>query len=327
MKNKTALAVLCVALGNIIWGVSYPLITYGSTMVSDTYIMLGHRFTISAFVMLIMMIFGKNKLSFKGKHPLPLILLMALQTTYYLFEAYGILYTNSTISGLVLAVVPVVTIGTGALFLKEYPTRRQALFCILPVVGVILISATGKELEVKNLYLGGLFLLLTLLTSAFYKTVNRKASEEFSSFERTFMMLSGSAVVFTVIGLKLSNWSVAAYVAPLGNIKYLAVVFALGLLCSITANLLVNYAMNHMSVFKAASFGALSTLCSALLGVFVMGDKINASIIIGGALILIGVRQVTKPPKESKEAEIKGKKENGDNITEGIDGEEKVPTE
>ena len=301
MKNKTALAVLCAALGNIIWGVSFPLITYGSTMVPQTYIMLGHRFTLSAVVMLGMMLFGKNKVSFKGKSWLPITLLMILQLTYYLFETYGILYTNSTISGLVLAVVPVVTIGTGALLLKEYPTKRQALFCIMPVAGVVLISVTGKSLEIQNLYLGGLFLLLTMLTSAFYKTVNRKASQEFSPFERTFLILSSSAVVFTIIGLKLSDWSVAAYVAPLANIKYLAVVLALGLLCSIAANLLVNYAMSQMSVFKVASFGALSTLCSAVLGIFVMGDKVNASIIIGGALILVGVRQVTKPPKEVKE--------------------------
>lgn len=300
MKNKTALAVLCAALGNIIWGVSYPLISYGATMVPQTYIMLGHRFTISALVMLGMMLFGKQKVSFKGKKWLSVVLLMALQLSYYLFETYGILYTNSTISGLVLAVVPVVTIGTGAVFLKEYPTRRQALFCILPVAGVILISITGKELEVSNLYLGGLFLLLTMLASAFYKTVNRKASQEFTSFERTLLVLSCSAVAFTVIGLKLSNWSVAAYVAPLGNIKYLAVVLMLGLLCSIAANLLVNYAMSRMSVFKVASFGALSTLCSALLGIFVMGDKVNASIIIGGLLILVGVRQVTKPAKGEK---------------------------
>ena len=301
MKNKTALAVLCAALGNIIWGVSFPLITIGSKLVPQTYIMLGHRFTLSAIVMLFMMLLGKkNKLSFKGKNWKPVVLLLLMQLSYYLFETYGILYTNSTISGLVLAVVPVVTIGTGALFLKEYPTKRQALFCILPVAGVIIISIAGKSLEVSNLYLGGLFLLLTLLSSAIYKTVNRKAAQEFSPFERTFLVLAASAIVFNVIGLKLSNWSVAAYVAPLANVKYLAVVFFLGLLCSIVANLLVNYAMSQMSVFKVASFGALSTLCSAVLGIFVMGDNVNVNIIVGGVLILVGVRQITKPPKEVK---------------------------
>ena len=162
---------------------------------------------------------------------------------------------------------------------------------------MIIISIAGKSLEVSNLYLGGLFLLLTLLSSAIYKTVNRKAAQEFSPFERTFLVLAASAIVFNVIGLKLSDWSVAAYVAPLANVKYLAVVFFLGLLCSIVANLLVNYAMSQMSVFKVASFGALSTLCSAVLGIFVMGDNVNVNIIVGGLLILVGVRQVTKPPR------------------------------
>ena len=53
-----------------------------------------------------------------------------------------------------------------ALFLKEYPTRRQVLFCIMPVAGVIIISATGKDLGVSNLLLGSIFLLLTMLSSA-----------------------------------------------------------------------------------------------------------------------------------------------------------------
>lgn len=295
MKNKTAMAVLCAALGNIIWGFSIPLITLGLKIVPQTYIMLGHRFTISTIVMLGMMPFSKrNRLSFKGKNWKPVVLLLLMQLSYYLFETYGILYTNSTISGLVLAVVPVVTIGTGALFLKEYPTKRQALFCVLPVAGVIIISIAGKSLQVSNLHLGGLFLLLTLLSSAVYKTANRKAAEEFSPFERTFMVLMVSAIVFNVIGLKLSNWNFFAYVSPLANIKYLAVVFFLGLLCSIVANLLVNYSMSRMSVFKVASFGALSTLCSAVLGIFVMGDSVNVNIIVGGVLILVGVSQVTK---------------------------------
>jgi len=69
MKNKTALAVLCAALGNVIWGVSFPLITIGSKLVPQTYIMLGHRFTLSTIVMLFVMLLGKkNKLYFKGKN-------------------------------------------------------------------------------------------------------------------------------------------------------------------------------------------------------------------------------------------------------------------
>ena len=295
MKNKTAIAVLFAALGNIIWGFSFLFTKLGLSVVAEPYIMLAHRFAISTLVMLGMMLFGKKKVSFKGKNWKPVVLLLLMQLSYYLFETYGILYTNSTISGLVLAVVPVVTIGTGALFLREYPTKRQVLFCIMPVVGVIVISVSGKELGISNPLLGGIFLLLTLLSSAIYKTANRKAAEEFSPFERTFLVLAISAVTFTVVGLKATDWSVADFVAPLLQPKYLVAVTTLGLLCSIVANILVNYAMGYMSVFKVSSFGSLSTLCAAVAGIVFLKEPVTVSLIIGGALILVGVRQVTKP--------------------------------
>ena len=293
MKNNIKRAIFCAALGNIIWGFSFLFTKVGLTVVSDPYIMLAHRFIISSVIMLFPMLMGKTKLSFKGKKWGSVLLLLATQLCYYLFEGYSILYTNSTIAGLVLAVVPVVTIGTGALFLKEYPTKRQTLFCIMPIVGVILITISSKELGVIS-PIGGLFLLLTLLSSAIYKTANRKASENFTPYERTFMVLSISAVVFTAIGLRAVKWDIAAFTAPLVHIKYLVAVLSLSLLCSIVANLLVNYAMDHMLTFKVSSFGSLSTLCAALAGIIFLKEPFNISLVLGGTLILVGVHQITK---------------------------------
>ena len=164
MKGRTAKAALCAALGNIIWGFSFLFTKMGLTVAPNPNVMLAHRFILSALFMGIPLLLGKQKISFKGKNWKPVALLLLLQSCYFLLETYGILYTNATISGMVLAVVPVVTIGTGALFLREYPTRRQALFCILPVAGVIIMTVSGKELGVVT-PLGILFLLLTMLAS------------------------------------------------------------------------------------------------------------------------------------------------------------------
>ena len=294
MKNETAKAIFCAALGNIFWGLSFLFIKVALDFVSSPNIMLAHRFTISALLMLGMIVFGKQKISFKGKNWKPLVLLSAMQLCYYLFESFGILYTSSTISGLVLALVPVVAIGTGALFLKEYPTRRQALFCMLPVLGVIVISFSAGDLGMSKPLLGGFFLLMAMLSSAIFKTANRKASQEFSSFERTFIVLSSSAIAFTCIGLKATDWNVAQFAAPLLEIKYTASVVSLSLLCSIAANMLVNYATSKMSVFKVSSFGSLSTLCAAVVGIVFLKEPLTASLVIGGVLILVGVREVTK---------------------------------
>ena len=295
MPMKTATkAILCAALGNIIWGFSFLLTKVGLSAAPDPAVMLAHRFLLSTLTMGIMICTGKIKVSFKNKNWKPVLLLMLLQVSYYLLETYGVLYTNSTISGLVLAVVPVVTIGTGALFLREYPTRRQALFCILPVAGVIIMTVSGKELGVVT-PLGIIFLLLTMLVSAAFKTANRRAAQEFSSFERTFLVLVNSAVVFSLVGMGSVEWNVAAFAAPLLQGEYLFSVLCLSLLCSIVANLLVNYASGHMSVFKLSSFGSLSTLCSMVAGVLFLREPVSISLLLGAMLILVGIRQVTKP--------------------------------
>ena len=288
-------AVIFATLGNIIWGFGFLFTKVGLSAVSDPNIMLSHRFLISTLVMLLMMLVGKQRISFKGKNWKPIALLLAMQLSYYMFESYAILYTNSTVAGLVLAVVPVVTIATGALFLKVYPTKRQALFCILPVAGVIIISVSGKELGMSEPILGILFLLLTMLSSAIYKTANRKAAVEFTPFERTFTVLSASAVVFTVIALRSCGWSMKEFVAPFRQPSYTASVLALSVLGSIVANLLVNYAMSRMSVFKVSSFGSLSTLCAGVAGILFLHEPLTVSLVVGGVLILVGIRIITQP--------------------------------
>lgn len=293
MKNSKIGAVLCAALGNIIWGFSFLFTKVGLGIAPTPNVMLAHRFLIATLFMSIPLLLGKEKISFKGKDCRPILILLAMQTCYYFFETYGLLYTNSIVAGLVLAAVPVVAIGTGALFLREYPTRRQALFCLLPVAGVIIMTVAGKELGVVTA-LGIILLLLTMLASAIYKTANRRAATQFSAYERTFMILANSAVVFTIVGMANVNWSLGEFVAPLADGKYLLSVCSLSLLCSIAANLLVNYAAGKMSVFKVSAFGALSTLCSTLAGVLILHEPMSWSLLLGGILIVVGIRQVTK---------------------------------
>ena len=298
-KSNTAKAVLCAALGNIIWGFSFLFTKTGLQVAPDPNVMLAHRFILSTLFMSVPLLLGKQKLSFKGKKWGNVAVLLLMQLSYYLFETYGVLYTNSTIAGLVLAVVPVVTILTGALFLKEYPTKKQVLFCIMPVVGVILITLSGKELGVVT-PIGLVCLALTMLSSAIYKTVNRKMAVEFSAFERTYLVLAISAIAFGISGITTVKGDMAAFLAPLTDWKYLGSMLSLSLLCSIAANLLVNYALGQMSLFKVSSFGALSTLCTAVAGILFLQEPFSWSLGLGGALILVGVNLITRKKEEAK---------------------------
>lgn len=297
MKNSSVKPIICASLCNIIWGFSFLFTRLGLDAAPTPNVMLSHRFLIAAIFMVILMICKVGTISFKGKNWKPIATMLLLQIIYRFLETYGLLYTNTTISGLVLAVVPVVTIGTGALFLREYPTLRQGLFCLLPVTGVILMTVSGKNLGVIAPF-GVVLLMLTLLTSATYKTVNRKAAQDFDFFERSFLMLCNSALVFTILGMNSVGWDVKTFVSPLKDTEYLLSVLTLGLVCSVTAQLFSNYATGKMSVFKMSSFGSLSTLCSVFAGVIILKEPMSITLFLGAVLILVGIRQVTKPDKK-----------------------------
>jgi len=297
MKKQTILPILFAILGNVFWGFSFLFIEVALEINGDdTNLLLAHRFILSTALMLLPLIFRKVRFSLKGKPFASLLVLMLMQLGYYFFETQGLLRTNSTFAGMVLAAVPLGAIVTGMLFLKEYPTKRQALFCLLPVAGIVIMTLSANELGVIT-PIGVLCLFLCMCCSALYKTANRKASIHFSSYERTLLITFISAVTFTIVSLASLNWDLRSFFAPLGNISYILPLLFLCVVCSILANLMVNYAASKMSVFKLASFGAISTLVSTFMGVIVLGDPVSWPLLGGAAMIIIGVQQVIRPDK------------------------------
>ena len=197
LKGRPWMPLAMAALGHIIWGFSV-LFSKVAMEVAQPDVLLSIRFLLSALLMTLMILFGKAKLSLRGKNLKPLLLLAVTEPMYFYFESYGILYTNATFAGVVLAVAPVVAILLSVLFLKEYPTRRQAVFCLLPVAGVMLMTVSGSSMGIIR-PLGVVFLMGACLTSGAYKTVNRRTAQEFTAFERTYVVMLACAAAFTIV--------------------------------------------------------------------------------------------------------------------------------
>lgn len=291
VKKPRSAAYACVILGNVIWGFTYLFTRVAQREVLPD-VLLAVRFLIAFLLMNLMILLGKGRVSFRGKDPLPILLFVVSEVAYFYFESYGILYTNSTIAGVVLAVVPVVSIGLAILFLREYPTRRQALFCVVPVVGVILMVLAGSTLGVVQ-PIGVLFLAGACLSSAFYKIANRKSAQQFTAFERTYVVIGGSGLVFTLVALFVHRGQPQVWLAPFRHPLALGCILALSVLGSVTANILVNYAAGILSVVKVSTFAALTTLVSMLAGVFLLHEPMSLMGVIGAALIIVGIWQVS----------------------------------
>lgn len=291
-ESSTFLPILCASFGHILWGFSY-LFTKTALQTASSNVLLSYRFLFATLVMTFLVLSKKVHVSYSGKNWKTALLLAVLQLLYYSFETYSIQYTNTTISGAVLAVAPILAIIFAYVFLKEYPTKRQAIFCILPVIGVIIMTVAGSSLGIVQTK-GAIFLAMTCIISGAYKTVNRKTAEDFSTFERTYLVVSASAIGFTISSFKEVGGNLSIFFAPLHVPSFIISVMILGIFCSIGANLLVNYAVGAMSVVKLTSFGAVTTLCSMFAGVIFLGEPMTLSLLIGAVLILVGIYQVTK---------------------------------
>ncbi len=289
---KKAMPIIAVCAGQTIWGFSYVFTKTAMNFASPD-VLLSIRFLIAFLIMNVMILTGKYKVSFKGKHIKPILILSIMEPLYFYFESYGILYTNATFAGVIIAIVPIVSIMLAALFLKEYPTKKQTLFCFLPIIGVVIITISSSALGIVSPV--GVFLLLcTCISSAGYKIVNKKSAEEFTAFERTYFVLLASSVVFTISAFKSVNGNLYEYIKPVFNVGFIFPVIVLSCFCSIMANVFVNYAAGKISVAKMATFGTLTTVWSMFAGVIFLGEPITIVSFFASVLILVGIWAVTK---------------------------------
>ena len=290
--KETWIPMAAAGAGHAIWGFGY-LFSRVALQIAGTDILLSMRFWLAVFLMTGMILLGKAQVSFRGKNCRPLILLAVTELACFFFESNGILYTNATFAGVVSAVSPVVAIGLAVLFLREYPSRRQAIFCLLPVIGVIIMTVSGNSLGIVQ-PIGVICMVCTCFSSAVYKTVNRKAAEEYSAFERTYVVMLSCAAAFTISALLKVDGDLSAYFAPLAEPAFCVSVVILSVFSSVIANVLINYAAGKISVTQLTSFGSLTTLCSMFAGVIFLKEPMSAGLFFGAVLILVGIRQVIR---------------------------------
>ena len=221
VKKAPDWAVLLPVTGFTIWGFSLLLTRVGQRYASPM-VLLSIRFLLAFLMLNVPLVLGREKLRLRGKNLRPLAVLGILEPLCFVFESYAIYFTNATITGVVSALSPIVAMALAALLLREYPTRYQALFSLLPVAGVILLTAAGQEVGAMS-WIGVPFLLGYSICSGYYKVANRSAAD-FSPYERTYVLLLSCSVFFTAAALVECGGDLRTYTRPLSQPGFVAVI-------------------------------------------------------------------------------------------------------
>lgn len=301
MKSKNrSKAIMAATATQVLWGLSFLASSIGQETASP-FVLMSYRFDIALLILSVLVLLGRQKLDLKGKNILPLLLLGTMEPCiYFIGEQYGLKYSNSAFSGIMIAVVPIVTLIFAAIFLKERPSRAQWLFSALSIAGIVVITLSensGGSVTVKGVAL----LSLAVITGSAYSVISSGSSDNFTVFERTYVMQLMGAVFFTSLALIENHGSAAALIAPAQNARFLCAALYLAVGASVLGYTLFNYALSNAPVANVIIFQNLATIVSVLAGIFILGESMTTVSLIAMIAVLIGIFGVQKfPPKGQK---------------------------
>ena len=296
-KKTHTLSLLAALTSAVIFGMSFMFSKLALEVAAPT-VLLAFRFTVAvaamSLVILVNALVGKLRgrplfaFSLWGKPVYKLVLLGIVQpVAYFIFENYGILYTSSAVAGTIIAAVPVCCILMDVLVLHERVTLKQVL-CALGAIGGVALISVGGAMMVSAL--GMLFLVLTMLSDTLYYGISHNAAKRFTPFEMTYVMFIVGMVVFIPVGLIYAGGLHSPLITgPMHDGGFWVAVLYLGLLSSVLAYGLLNFANSHLSVSETSLFSNVTTVVSVLAGVVLLKEPFSVWQMLGVAVILVCV--------------------------------------
>lgn len=276
-----------------IWGFSF-LLSAIAQRVTTPFVLMAYRFDFAALLMTALYFLRRKKPTIHPKKIKKLLLLGFFEPClYFIGEQYGIRYTNSAFSGIMIAVVPIVTLLFSSLILKKRASGIQWCYSFLSIAGIIVIVLTENSGgEVHGC--GILFLAGAVITGSLFIVLSNLLSAEFSAWERSMAMQIMGAVFFSVLSLIENRDCPAMLLEPLMHPDSLGAILFLSIFSSALGYLLYNYAIANAPVATIAVMANLTTVISVLAGIFFLGDRFSP--ISGAAMIFVlaGIRGVQK---------------------------------
>ncbi len=295
-KQKAILAAL-ICYG--FWGISFMASRVALNTVS-VFHLLSHRFLLAFVLMTILCFTPLGGFRLRGRPLLPLLMLGIFQpVAYFIGEQYGILHSGTIFSGVMIALIPIVSTLAAIPILHEKISAFQFFCSLLSVGGVIgvgLMTNSGGSLD----WIGVAGLVAAVFSAAAYLILGRSISDRYTPFERTYAMISIGAAAFSIPVVISLHGDASAYFEPFADMGYLAAVLFLGVCCSVISFFLSSYTLTRLPVAKSAVFNNLTTAISVVAGAVILHEPFSFMGLIYCTMILLGIYGVLNADGRSR---------------------------
>lgn len=300
MKNNL-FAYLAGATSAFIFGLSF-LFTKNALDFVNPFYFIAYRFVVAFISINLLLILKVIKIRFTKKTIKELLPLSIIQPlVYFSFETTGLSRSTSSEGGIIIATIPIFVTILSVLILKEKVNSSQLISIATAMAGILTITL-ARGFEAGRSLLGPSLLLVATLSAGFYNIMSRKASRNYEPWEITYHMMFTGATGFSLLAIivALVKKDSSGLIMGITNSRVLGSALYLGVLSSMGAFFLINYALSKIEATRSSVFAYFSTVVAILAGVIFRKESLSSWDILGSALILFGIWGTNAFQKMSK---------------------------
>jgi len=281
-QKRHRMALLEALLVTIIWSSTFVVVKLGLESLGPLTIA-GLRYLIGSLMLLPFLFIKKSKTGPISKNLWLRLVLIGI-SSYTIGNGalfWGLKFIPATTGSFLMGLIPLLVLFGGAIFLKEIPTRWQALGVFLSLFGSALFFSSGlRPGEPK----GVIILIIGLLGFMSFSLLGRGIArdKELDTLRLTTLPLLIGGGISLVLAFVIEGW-------PIFTSQGLLVVAWLAIINTALGYMLYNHSLKQLTALEMNMVMNLSPLFTALLGWIILGENLSPLQIIGMLVMVSGV--------------------------------------
>lgn len=288
VKPSRTLTYIASIFAITLWGMSYiwtdRLIDQGIPVFYFVFV----RILIAGITLFLFNVaYGRIKRIQKQDWPKFLILAFCEPFIYFICETIGLKMTGSpTLSAMVIATIPIFSIGAGMLFFKEKVNAVNITGMAFSLVGIVMVAMAKGEVGEHFMWGIGL-LLIAVISEVGHASLTKSLAGNYSSqIIVMYQFLIGSVYLLPLFLWKgLNGFNIDVYFS--GDVWYPLI--CLSILCSSLAFSLWVSTIKNLGVAKSSIFSALIPVVAALIAWILGHEHLDSRQWAGIAMSTLGV--------------------------------------
>ncbi len=280
-NHHTIWAYVALASAIIVWGMSF-LVTSHVVKTVPVADLLFLRFASAA---ILLGLIGRRRIFISRRNVVVLLGLAILSPLgYFLFETYGVAYTQPSHVSVIIAAIPTAVYLLSLALRKERLSWGKALGIALAYCGIAFLVTSGRADEGASVF-GDLLVLGAVMCAAVRTVLVKDVLTRVTPLQLTFYQFLFGFLFFVPPVLATDTASMITQLTP----RVIGEILFLGVFCSAGAFLALHYALSRLEateVAVSASFVPVITLFAELL---MLGAQISPLKALGTAVTIAGV--------------------------------------